>query len=136
MAALRQDLAITVVAEGIETREELWTLQDLGIRVGQGFRLGRPTTDPVRASPASSGTARSPPIPCALTTIPFKKMRGSFRHLSSVYRPKIAESPRSPDHGADKDHGVMLPDHRRGEEGAPGRAPSPPTVAKSVAGGQ
>lgn len=49
LAALCQDLAITVVAEGIETQEELWALQDLGIGVGQGFLLGRPTTDPVES---------------------------------------------------------------------------------------
>jgi EAL domain-containing protein (putative c-di-GMP-specific phosphodiesterase class I) len=33
----------TMVAEGIETREELATLQSLGCRVGQGFALGRPS---------------------------------------------------------------------------------------------
>lgn len=32
----------TVVAEGIETEEELVAIRDLGIRYGQGFYLGRP----------------------------------------------------------------------------------------------
>ncbi len=36
-----------VIAEGIETEEELRTLQMLGVMYGQGFLLGRPSPDPV-----------------------------------------------------------------------------------------
>ena len=36
------ELGATVVAEGIQTRQELETLQELGVRYGQGFYLGRP----------------------------------------------------------------------------------------------
>ena len=32
----------TVIAEGIETREEAAALQDLGLRYGQGYLFGRP----------------------------------------------------------------------------------------------
>ncbi len=42
-----RDLEIALVAEGIETPEELWTVQDLGIPFGQGFLLGRPQADPL-----------------------------------------------------------------------------------------
>jgi len=35
---------VNIVAEGIETREELATLATLGIRYGQGYYLGRPAT--------------------------------------------------------------------------------------------
>ncbi|UTW12103.1 bifunctional diguanylate cyclase/phosphodiesterase [Marinobacterium rhizophilum] len=39
-----------VIAEGIETEEELRTLQMLGVMYGQGFLLGRPSPAPVDAA--------------------------------------------------------------------------------------
>ena len=36
------ELGATIVAEGIQSRQELDTLRDLGVRYGQGFYLGRP----------------------------------------------------------------------------------------------
>jgi EAL domain-containing protein (putative c-di-GMP-specific phosphodiesterase class I)/response regulator of citrate/malate metabolism len=36
------ELGATIVAEGIQTRQELEALRDLGVRYGQGFYLGRP----------------------------------------------------------------------------------------------
>jgi EAL domain-containing protein (putative c-di-GMP-specific phosphodiesterase class I)/GGDEF domain-containing protein len=33
---------VSLIAEGIERPEELWTLVDLGVQFGQGFYLGRP----------------------------------------------------------------------------------------------
>ncbi|NMP25016.1 EAL domain-containing protein, partial [Sulfobacillus harzensis] len=47
MVRMCDELGITLIAEGIETPRELWTLQDLGVTVGQGFLLGRPARDPV-----------------------------------------------------------------------------------------
>lgn len=48
-------LAITlgagVIAEGIEDREELAVLRDLGVPFGQGFHLGRPVAEPPLAAP-------------------------------------------------------------------------------------
>lgn len=35
-----------IIAEGIETLEELHALQDMGVRYGQGFLLGRPASEP------------------------------------------------------------------------------------------
>lgn len=35
-----------IIAEGIETLEELHTLQEMGVRYGQGFLLGRPAPEP------------------------------------------------------------------------------------------
>ncbi|MBR9882264.1 MAG: GGDEF domain-containing protein [Oceanospirillales bacterium] len=40
-------LHCNIIAEGIETLEELHTLQEMGVRYGQGFLLGRPKEDPV-----------------------------------------------------------------------------------------
>lgn len=35
----------SVVAEGLETISQLHTIRELGIAAGQGYLLGRPTTD-------------------------------------------------------------------------------------------
>ena len=42
-----RDLEVTLLAEGIETLEELWTVQELGVPFGQGFLLGHPQREPV-----------------------------------------------------------------------------------------
>lgn len=56
----------TFVAEGIETDAEIAALRDLGVRYGQGFRLGRPSRLPASVdarapvSPASPVSRASP----------------------------------------------------------------------------
>ncbi|OKP96780.1 EAL domain-containing protein [Paenibacillus sp. P46E] len=61
--------ATRVIAEGIETEEELLYLQMAGIEFGQGYALGRPGHWPVRgAFPADS-----PQVP----------VRGGYKHVSS-----------------------------------------------------
>jgi diguanylate cyclase (GGDEF)-like protein len=40
-----------IVAEGIETEEELVTIRDIGIALGQGYHIARPQTQPVHAVP-------------------------------------------------------------------------------------
>ncbi len=47
LLALSQSIGAKVVAEGIETREELAALQVLGVPQGQGYLLGRPEIEPV-----------------------------------------------------------------------------------------
>ncbi len=42
LASFAQDVGLQVVAEGIETEEELETLTDVGFRYGQGFYFGLP----------------------------------------------------------------------------------------------
>ncbi|OYU94040.1 MAG: diguanylate phosphodiesterase, partial [Burkholderiales bacterium PBB5] len=46
---ISQTLGSVVVAEGIETADELRVLRDLGIHLGQGWLLGRPQAAPVAA---------------------------------------------------------------------------------------
>ena len=46
MVSLEKDLGAEVVAEGIESTEELRTLRELGVPLGQGFLLARPHRDP------------------------------------------------------------------------------------------
>ena len=45
---ISQTLGSTLVAEGIETMADLHLVRDLGIRLGQGWALGRPQIRPVR----------------------------------------------------------------------------------------
>jgi EAL domain-containing protein (putative c-di-GMP-specific phosphodiesterase class I) len=40
--AFSKKLNATVIAEGIETEEELCTLREIGINLGQGFLFARP----------------------------------------------------------------------------------------------
>ena len=46
VATLGKSLGRSVIAEGIETAEQLATLRQLGVRIGQGYLLSRPLTDP------------------------------------------------------------------------------------------
>ena len=63
MVAMWHDKNIRIVAEGIETPEELHVLQALGVDYGQGFYLGRPArwpvTGPIRAGSAFPSTPPS-----------------------------------------------------------------------------
>jgi EAL domain-containing protein (putative c-di-GMP-specific phosphodiesterase class I)/GGDEF domain-containing protein len=51
---ISQTLGSTLVAEGIETPEELHLVRDLGIGLGQGWLLGRPKSEP-RHIPTEEG---------------------------------------------------------------------------------
>jgi EAL domain-containing protein (putative c-di-GMP-specific phosphodiesterase class I) len=46
VTTLGKSLGRSVIAEGIETAEQLATLRQLGVRIGQGYLLSRPLTDP------------------------------------------------------------------------------------------
>ena len=52
MVAFAFDTGATVLAEGIETTDELETLRSLGVSLGQGFLLARPAPAPAKAWPA------------------------------------------------------------------------------------
>lgn len=47
-------LGCRVVAEGIETEDDYLTVQELGVRLHQGYHLGRPLATPLRDQPAPS----------------------------------------------------------------------------------
>ncbi|WP_198677664.1 bifunctional diguanylate cyclase/phosphodiesterase [Pseudidiomarina homiensis] len=47
IVTLAKNLHATVIAEGIETQEELRQLQKLGIYASQGFLIGRPSPSPI-----------------------------------------------------------------------------------------
>ena len=62
LVAFAREIGATIVAEGIETREELETLRSLGVTHGQGYYLARPGPGPVPGRVACGDPA---PIPVA-----------------------------------------------------------------------
>ncbi|MFA9446715.1 EAL domain-containing protein [Egicoccus sp. AB-alg6-2] len=50
MVAFAYEIDADVIAEGIETAEELRTLRDLGVPLGQGYHLARPDSLPLTAT--------------------------------------------------------------------------------------
>ena len=62
VAAEAERTGATVIAEGIETPEQLEVAKSMGARYGQGFMLGRPTTL-VRTDLARSQLPRRTPVP-------------------------------------------------------------------------
>jgi EAL domain-containing protein (putative c-di-GMP-specific phosphodiesterase class I) len=59
LATLGEQIQAPLIAEGIEQREELDSLLALGVRMGQGFLLGRPQARIVRAAPYPDGGRRA-----------------------------------------------------------------------------
>jgi EAL domain-containing protein (putative c-di-GMP-specific phosphodiesterase class I)/DNA-binding NarL/FixJ family response regulator len=49
LCAFARETQTAIVAEGIETEDELHALRDIGVTHGQGFLLARPTTPPIDA---------------------------------------------------------------------------------------
>ncbi|MBV8960015.1 MAG: EAL domain-containing protein, partial [Actinobacteria bacterium] len=47
LVTFAREIGSTIIAEGIETPDELATLADLGVPWGQGYHLGRPAPLPV-----------------------------------------------------------------------------------------
>jgi EAL domain-containing protein (putative c-di-GMP-specific phosphodiesterase class I) len=46
LITLARDLGMKVIAEGIETPEQLKLVEEMGADEAQGYLLGRPTPDP------------------------------------------------------------------------------------------
>ncbi len=59
---ISRDIACRIVAEGIETENELSAVRELGIDIGQGFLLGMPLAMPVTGVPEILTQAYAAPI--------------------------------------------------------------------------
>ena len=57
-----REAAITLIAEGIETRKQLDTLRELGVSHGQGFLFGLPSADQPAARRLSAARGRDPQV--------------------------------------------------------------------------
>ena len=60
MARLCADLGAQVVAEGIETRDELMAARDAGVQFAQGYFVARPAAPPPLPEIASWAQRKSP----------------------------------------------------------------------------
>src|SRR2546427_1767882 len=72
----------TLIAEGIETEDELRTLRDLGIPYGQGWLLGRPAE--TRSEEHTSELQSQSNLVCRLLLE--KKKKKKWRERSVLYR--------------------------------------------------
>ena len=68
MVTLEKELGAEVVAEGIESTEELRALRELGVPLGQGFLLARPASEPKPAA----------------WTVESLELSGSFGHTPAI----------------------------------------------------
>ena len=94
--ALGRSLGLTVVAEGIETDEQLRMLRRLGCELGQGYLLGRPGLRRGDRGPAARRCARRRP---ASASPPDRSNRTGSGTLSTPNRPDRSE-PRPMTHPA------------------------------------
>ncbi|WP_409997582.1 EAL domain-containing protein [Curvibacter sp. APW13] len=81
-----------LVAEGIETGDDLRVLRDLGVQLGQGYFLGRPQAEPLRE--VNEGT-REVLQDNRLAVLPVRgsaNARGTLRRISIVDAPVLALS--------------------------------------------
>jgi diguanylate cyclase (GGDEF)-like protein len=64
LVAFAREVGSTVIAEGVERREELDVLRDAGVHLGQGWLLGHPaeTWTPSAFRPASTDVAPAPTV--------------------------------------------------------------------------
>lgn len=82
----------TLVAEGIETADDLRALRDLGIQLGQGYFLGRPLAQPLCAA---NGDTRQVLQDVRLAVLPTRtraNAQGTLRRVSVMEAPTLALS--------------------------------------------
>ncbi|SMF46386.1 EAL domain, c-di-GMP-specific phosphodiesterase class I (or its enzymatically inactive variant) [Tistlia consotensis] len=83
MAAICSDLGVSLIAEMIETDEQVELLKRIGVKFGQGYRfgkpqIGRPTPPPAPAAAATAGAPASRgPSPEALAALRARRRRGA-----------------------------------------------------------
>ena len=66
LVTLAHDLGMRVIAEGIETQEQLTLIEDMGGNEAQGYLLGRPTPNPAALLRGPSPNSTRPAISVAL----------------------------------------------------------------------
>ncbi len=92
LRALKQIAVVfgsVLVAEGIETQDDLRVLRDLTIGFGQGYLLGRPAIEPVVAIPAPARQALDDRRVTVLPELRRISHTGRLRSLSIVHAPAI-----------------------------------------------
>lgn len=83
-----------VIAEGIETEGELRVIKDIGIALGQGYFIARPThTPPLLASIETSSVINSSNISIFPTVEPTQRLQVTAQKLLSYVEPVQPETP-------------------------------------------
>ena len=138
MVALCIDLGAKVVAECIETAEELKAVADQGVHLAQGFVLARPAFPPPGFAFPLAKQAPTPGVPRARPPAkPIAKLSTQDSGLGASPPAPVAAVPRAP-HGAPS---VPRPTPKAPKPPSkpPGRSPSKPAVktpSKTPAKGQ
>ena len=78
-----------LVAEGIETEEDLRVLRDLCISYGQGYLLGRPDAEPQQQIAAAARSALSDQRVTVLPELRRASQSGRLRSLAIVHAPTV-----------------------------------------------
>ena len=86
LVTFAQSLGARVCAEGIESSSELVALQQLGVRYGQGYFLGRPNPLPLAEPPAGHWMVGEPALACASPEV------RSARRLASLRSTRLLDS--------------------------------------------
>lgn len=60
-----REIGAALIAQRIETKDELATLADLGVTLGQGYHLGRPSVQPREWAKWAGVPGISPPLAVA-----------------------------------------------------------------------
>ena len=74
LVAFAEEHGCEVIAEGVETEEERWSLADAGVHLGQGYLLGRPRSgavhdEQVETEVVAGGRARTASGPSRWATV-------------------------------------------------------------------
>lgn len=95
LRALKQIAVVfgsTLVAEGIETQEDLWVLRDLAIGYGQGYFLGRPQREPACTILPQALQALSDQRVTVLPELRRATHYGRLRSLAIVHAPTVTST--------------------------------------------
>ena len=85
LVAFAHEVGTEVIAEGVETRDELAAVQDAGVSLAQGFLLARPTPAwPELDAHLTGRGKRTPDLACTSSMTGRKKLEQALAHASDV----------------------------------------------------
>ena len=82
----------TLVAEGIETAEDLRVVRDLGIGLGQGYFMGRPTPTPRAEIEADAAAVLRDQRVSIMPTLRTASVSGRLREIQTISAPSVTSA--------------------------------------------